>query len=106
MTEIAPTQQATKLNNMALIGFILSVSAVFVGITAIPGVVLGHIGFSQIKKTGEQGKGLGIAALAVGYAMIGFTVIGIIIAVIMIVVFGTVYGDGALNMLDNSGGAI
>jgi hypothetical protein len=106
MTEIASTQPTTKLNTMALVGFILSVSAFFVGITAIPGVVLGHIGLSQIKKTGEQGRGLGIAALAVGYAMIGFAVIGIIIAVIMVVVFGAVYGDAAVNMLENSGGAI
>lgn len=106
MTEIAPAQQTAKLNTMALVGFILSVSAFFFGITAIPGVVLGHIGLSQIKKTGEQGRGLGIAALAVGYAMIGLTIIGIVIAVIMIVVLGAVSGSAGGDIFENSGGFI
>ena len=106
MTEIAPQNPSSHLNTMALIGFILSLSAIVFGVTAIPGVVLGHIGLSQIKKTGEQGKGLGISALAVGYAIIGFTVIGIIIFVVLLIIFGSVYGDGANDMFVNSGGAI
>ena len=104
MTETVPDPQTTKLNTMALIGFILSMSAVFVGITAIPGIVLGHIGLSQIKKTGEQGKGLGIAALAVGYAMIGFAVIGLIIALVILIFVGAVYGDSGFCLPTDSCG--
>jgi hypothetical protein len=69
------TVSTSPLNIMALIGFILSVSGVVVGITVIPGIVLSHIGMSQIKRTGESGRGFALAGIIVGYCLLGFSVI-------------------------------
>ncbi|CAB4555790.1 unannotated protein [freshwater metagenome] len=80
-------------NVMALIGFILSVSGFFLFISAIPGVVLGHIALKQIRDTGEAGRGMAIAALAVGYSVIalGILTLFVVIAVILVpfIVLGT-----------------
>lgn len=91
---------------MALVGFILSLAGFVVGITAIPGIVLGHIGLSQIKKTGEDGHGLAVAALIMGYIQVGLAILGIIIAVVVIVAYGatwmnhngSMYFDNALGV--------
>ncbi|HEX4442554.1 MAG TPA: DUF4190 domain-containing protein [Galbitalea sp.] len=39
-----------------------------VGFT-VPGIVMGHIALHQIKKTGQAGHGLAVAALIVGYIL-------------------------------------
>ena len=72
---------------MALIGFILSVSGVVVGITVIPGIVLSHIGMSQIKRTGESGRGFALAGLVVGYCLVGLSVIAVIIVLLLAILF-------------------
>ena len=51
---------------------------------SIPGVICGHIAINQIKKTGENGRGLAIAGLVVGYLGI---VGGILLAVLWIGLF-------------------
>ena len=99
---------AKSTNTLALVGFILSLAGFVVGITAIPGIVLGHIGLSQIKKTGEEGHGLAVAALIMGYIQIGLAIIGIIVAVVVFAIWGAswmhnggggMYMDNALNAL-------
>jgi hypothetical protein len=51
---------------MAFVGFISC------GLTAIPAVVFGHIGLHQIKRADrpEEGRGLAIAGLILGYLII------------------------------------
>ena len=66
-------------NVMAIVGFIL---AFFVNIV---GIILGFVALSQIKRTGEQGRGLAIAAIIIGFAEI---VIGIIIFVFVLIGLG------------------
>jgi len=48
----------------------------------IVGVILGHIALNQIKQTNQEGRGLAIAGLAIGYSAIG---IGLIIACVYII---------------------
>lgn len=84
-TEVKPT------NTMALVGFILSLAGFVTGITAIPGIVLGHIGLHQIKSSGEQGRGLGIAALVVGYIQVGLWVLALAVFIIVLILFGTAW---------------
>ena len=62
-----------KWNVLAIISL---VSAFFVSLAA---VICGHIALSQIKKTGEKGRGLAIAGLVLGY-------LGLISGIIFIVV--------------------
>ena len=54
------------------------VSAFFVSLAAI---ITGHIALSQIKKTGEQGRGLAIAGLIIGY-------IGLVVGIIVVDLLG------------------
>ena len=56
----APT--SAKTNAMAIVSLVTSI----LGLSLI-GVITGHIGMSQIKKTGEQGNGLAVAGLVIGY---------------------------------------
>ncbi|WP_022889762.1 DUF4190 domain-containing protein [Agromyces italicus] len=72
---------STKTNVLAIVSL---VSAFFVSLVAI---ITGHIALGQIKKTGEQGRGLAIAGLILGY--IGL-VVGIILVIVWIAAFAFV----------------
>jgi uncharacterized protein YacL len=78
----APTQ---KTNVLAIVSL---VSSFFISIV---GIITGHIALSQIKKTGEQGRGLAIAGLIIGY--IGL-VVGIILAIFWFAVLGAAINEG------------
>jgi Domain of unknown function (DUF1707)/Domain of unknown function (DUF4190) len=54
---------------------------VFGPIAAIPAIVFGHMARSQIKRTGEQGVGLALAGLILGWATV-------ILAVLLLFIVG------------------
>lgn len=56
----------------------LVVSLVSCGFGSILGVIFGHIAMSQIKRNGDQGRGLAIAGLVIGY-------LGLVLLVIFVV---------------------
>ncbi|MGV0792460.1 peptidylprolyl isomerase [Mycolicibacterium sp. XJ1819] len=65
------------------------------------GIVFGHVSLSQIKKSGEEGRGLAVAGLIIGYAITALTAVVIAIAVLLFVVFaGGV--QSAMKNQDNS----
>ena len=66
-------------NVMAIVGFIL---AFFISVV---GVILGFVALSQIKRTGEQGRGLAIAATIIGFVEIA---IGIIVFIFVAIGLG------------------
>jgi uncharacterized protein YacL len=55
---------------------------------SIVGIILGHIALGQIKRTGENGRGLAIAGLVIGYLGL---VAGILVAI-------SVFGLAATQM--------
>ncbi|MBD8658660.1 DUF4190 domain-containing protein [Frigoribacterium sp. CFBP 8754] len=65
--------QTDKTNVLAIVGIIL---AFFVPLV---GVILGFVARSQIKRTGEKGSGLALAAIIIGLAIIVIYVIGVIV---------------------------
>jgi hypothetical protein len=71
----APAAPAEKWNVLSIVGFVLS----FFGFSLVS-IILGFIGLSQIKRTGERGRGLALAAIIIGFASI---VIGIIVAIVV-----------------------
>lgn len=75
-TSYAPAGQP-GYNTMAIVGFILSF------FISVVGVILGFVALSQIKKTGEQGRGLAIAAIIIGFAEI---LLGIILTIFFIAI--------------------
>lgn len=69
-----------KYNVLSIISLVTSL----IGIS-LAGVITGHIGMSQIKKTGEKGRGLAIAGLVVGYLGLAAGIIGTIIFIAIVV---------------------
>ena len=56
---------------------------VFGPLATVPAIVLGHMARSQIKRTGEQGAGLALAGLVLGWAAVilaVFFVVGVAVA--------------------------
>jgi hypothetical protein len=72
-------------NGMAIASLVLAIAGLpFCGIPSIAAVVFGHIGLYQINRSegAEQGKGLAIAGLVVGYLVLAFFA-WVIVAAIM-----------------------
>lgn len=80
---------ATRTNGLA----VASLVAGIVGWTAFPflaslaAVVLGHMARGQIRRTGEQGSGLALAGLILGYA--GVVLQGALIAFVVVIFFAS-----------------
>ena len=68
---------------------ILAILALIFGIVfPIVGIILGHISLSQIKKTGEEGRGMALAGTIIGYVLV---VLGILFFILYIAVFAFVF---------------
>jgi peptidyl-prolyl cis-trans isomerase B (cyclophilin B) len=48
------------------------------------GIVLGHIALSQIRRNNEEGRGLAVAGLVIGYVFTALYLLGIVIYVIFV----------------------
>ncbi|PPF53998.1 MULTISPECIES: DUF4190 domain-containing protein [unclassified Rathayibacter] len=66
------TPASDRYNILAIIGFIASF------FVSIVGIVLGFIALSQIKRTGEKGRGLALAAVIIGFVAIIITIISFV----------------------------
>jgi hypothetical protein len=80
-----------KTNTLAIASLVTSIISAFVtlmcfvgGVGAIAGVAMGFVALSQIKKTGEQGRGLAIGGIAVGAVEL---VLGVVLVIIGIGVY-------------------
>ncbi|WP_166973289.1 DUF4190 domain-containing protein [Brevibacterium atlanticum] len=67
-------QQVAPTNSAAIVSLVLTLisfvsSAFFFGIV---GIIFGHVARSQIKKRGEQGNGMAVAGLWLGYLSVLF----------------------------------
>jgi hypothetical protein len=74
----APPVAPPKMNILAIISFV----AAFV--VPIAAVVLGHIAMSQLRTSGEQGRGLALAGLVMGYV---FTALGVLFFILWFALF-------------------
>lgn len=71
-------------NAMAVASFACGLSQfVFGPLGTIPAIVFGHIARGQIRRTGEQGAGLALAGLVLGW---GAVALGVILAVVFALV--------------------
>lgn len=81
-TALAELQAPRRTNQLAILSLVFSV------LMALPGIVMGHVALSQIRRTGEEGRGLAIAGLIVGYV---FLVIGIAGGLVYMLYFSAFY---------------
>ena len=77
-----------RTNVLAIISLVASLSGfiLFPVIGPIAGVITGHISLAQLKTSGEQGRGLALAGVIIGWVSIGFAVLIIAIALIITVI--------------------
>ena len=83
---------APRTNPLAITSMILSLVSLAFVITSIAGVVLGHIALSQIRRTGEGGRGMAITGVVVGYVLSAFWLLMIAFPLIMMFAFFGVSG--------------
>ena len=72
-------------NGLAIASLALSAGSVIIPFACIPGIICGHVARGQIRRNpATGGKGIALAGILVGYAMLAMTilVIGLVIAVI------------------------
>ena len=74
--------QSKPTNTMAIVALVCAF------VFAPVGIVFGHISLSQIKKTGEEGRGLALAGLVISYVITALTVIVIVLSVLLLVAVG------------------
>jgi len=72
--------QPQPTNAMAIVSLVCAL------LFAPLGIVFGHISLSQIKRTGEEGRGLAIAGLVIGYMITTLTVVAIVVGILFVVV--------------------
>ena len=101
-TSAAPVAPAAPTNQLALWSMITGIASLTIGWViwvpfGIAAVILGHLGLSQVKKTGEQGRTYAITGLITGYVSIGIGIIAIALAALFFgaLLFGALgYGYG------------
>jgi hypothetical protein len=84
---------APKSQTNAILALVLScVGFVTCGITAIVGVIFGHIAMGKIKRGEEEGHGMALAGLILGYVVIAGWVL--YFAVVLIAIIGAAANHG------------
>ena len=77
--------QLVKTNSLAITSLICGIAQFMFGpLATIPAVVCGHVARNQIRRTGEQGAGMALAGLILGWIGVGFTVLVVLIAVVAV----------------------
>jgi len=66
-----------KTNGIAIAALI---SSFFVSVL---GIILGFVALNQIKTSGEQGRGLALAGIIIGFVAVGITILIIILNVVL-----------------------
>ena len=75
-----------QLNSLAVAALACGVAQPFtVGLSTIPAIVLGHVARGQIRRTGQDGAGLALTGLLLGWAGMALIVILIGIAALVLV---------------------
>jgi Domain of unknown function (DUF1707)/Domain of unknown function (DUF4190) len=71
---------AARTNGLAIASLACGLAQLVFGpLTAIPAIVFGHLARHQIKRTGEQGAGLALAGLILGWVTV---ILGILILIL------------------------
>jgi hypothetical protein len=78
-----------RTNSLAIASLCCGIGQVLAGILAgIPAIVLGFVAISQIRRTGEDGRGMAIAGIVLGFISIIVTAVLIVIIVFVVMVHG------------------
>ena len=71
-----------KTNTLAIVSLVM---ALFVPLV---GAILGHVAMGQIKKTGQQGRGIALAGVIIGWVFTALAILAAFLYVIPFLVLG------------------
>jgi hypothetical protein len=74
---------APPTNGLAIAALVCGVGGFVIGLSFIPAIICGHIARRQIRQTGEQGAGLALAGLILGY--VGIALFAALVAVFIVI---------------------
>ena len=90
VTGAASPAPVARTNGLAIASLACGIAQFVVGpLATIPAIVLGHVARSQIRRTGEQGAGLALAGLILGWATV---ILGIVLIVVGLAVAAGMHG--------------
>lgn len=82
-----PPPMASRTNPMAIASLVCSIAGLFTcAVSSIVGLILGFVAMNQIKQSGEEGRGMALAGVIIGGAVLALTVIGVIVYFVFIAV--------------------
>jgi hypothetical protein len=79
-----PYPPTLPTNGLAIASLVCGVGTFVIGLSFIPAIICGHIARRQIRRTGEQGGGLALAGLILGYVG-GALFIAAVLAIVFLV---------------------
>jgi uncharacterized membrane protein len=95
-TRAAMVTPVAKTNGLAIASLACGLAQFMFGpLATIPAIVFGHVARNQIKRTGEQGAGLALAGLILGWAAV---LLGIVLILIVVGLAVSVGMHRAMNM--------
>jgi hypothetical protein len=80
----SPYPPTRSTNGLAIASLICSLAAFGCGISAIAGIICGFIARNQIRRSGENGSGMALAGIIVGFAVVALIIIYIVFVVVLI----------------------
>ncbi len=75
---VEPSGSSAHTNGLAL------ASIIVVFFSSVVGLILGHVALSQIRRTGEQGHGMALAAVIIGWVLTGIGVLTVAILLTLV----------------------
>ena len=80
-----PYPPVRPTNGLAIAALVCGIAQFVTGFTFIPAIICGHLARRQIRRTGEQGEGMAVAGLILGYVG-GVIVIMLVLVMALVVV--------------------
>lgn len=84
----SPYPPAAPTNGLAIAALVCGVGGFVIGLSFIPAIICGHLARKQIRQTGEQGAGLALAGLILGYVGTALFIALIALFVVIAAKFG------------------
>jgi hypothetical protein len=78
-----------RTNSYAVASLSCGIAGTFLGLPAVPAVVLGHMARRRIRQTGEQGDSLAVAGLVLGYTVCALLAAVLALLVVVAVLVAT-----------------
>jgi hypothetical protein len=82
----APPMQTRQTNGLAIASMVVSLASIVIcGFPAIVGAIMGHVARRQIRERGEDGDGMALTGVIVGWIVFALSVIGTVAYLALVV---------------------